>query len=156
MLALKTYLHLILPPAGLGRRAVCASLAIMFLVTECSCLVAVESGEYSCRSLSPRSEIPASRLSNRATIPHNRRRQPQSISERWPRLTNFVPRIEHLKRALTENQAQPRSLASADFDEDGVPDLVSGYAYAGRGIVTIHRGNVDSIYPTLRSQATQS
>src|SRR5205807_384690 len=52
-----------------------------------------------------------------------------------------------LQRALEQNEAQALSLASADFDEDGVPDLVSGYAYNGRGIITVHRGNVDSIYP---------
>src|SRR5437660_2108472 len=52
-----------------------------------------------------------------------------------------------LQRALEQNEAQALSLASADFDEDGVPDLVSGYAYDGRGIITVHRGNVDSIYP---------
>jgi len=33
------------------------------------------------------------------------------------------------------------------LDEDGVADLVSGYEYQGRGIVTVLRGNVDSIYP---------
>jgi hypothetical protein len=49
--------------------------------------------------------------------------------------------------ALEQNRAEARSLASADFDEDGVPDLVSGYAGPDGGIVTIHRGNVDSIYP---------
>ena len=54
---------------------------------------------------------------------------------------------EDLIGALEQNRAQPLSLASADFDEDGVPDLVSGYSYGGRGIVTLHRGNVDSIYP---------
>ncbi|HEY3026209.1 MAG TPA: Calx-beta domain-containing protein, partial [Pyrinomonadaceae bacterium] len=52
-----------------------------------------------------------------------------------------------LQQALERREAQARSLASADFDEDGVPDLVSGYAYGAAGIVTIHRGNVDSIYP---------
>ena len=52
-----------------------------------------------------------------------------------------------LQRALEQNEAQARSLASADFDEDGIPDLVGGYAYAGRGIITVHRGNADSIYP---------
>src|SRR5437016_3121322 len=52
-----------------------------------------------------------------------------------------------LQRALEQNEAQALSLASADFDEDGVPDLVSGYAYDGRGIITLHRGNVDAIYP---------
>src|SRR5687767_4895579 len=54
---------------------------------------------------------------------------------------------EDLIGALEQNRAQPLSLASADFDEDGVPDLVSGYSYAGRGIVTLLRGNLDSIYP---------
>src|ERR1043165_3294080 len=35
---------------------------------------------------------------------------------------------QELMNALENNQAKPLSLASADFDEDGVPDLVSGYA----------------------------
>lgn len=40
------------------------------------------------------------------------------------------------------------ALASADFDEDGVPDLVSGYTGAsGVGVITLERGNVDAIYP---------
>lgn len=40
------------------------------------------------------------------------------------------------------------ALASADFDGDGVPDLIGGYAGAGgAGIVTFQRGNVDAIYP---------
>jgi hypothetical protein len=54
---------------------------------------------------------------------------------------------EELRIALEQNQAEPLSLASADFDEDGVPDLVGGYAYNGKGIVTLLHGNVDSIYP---------
>jgi hypothetical protein len=54
---------------------------------------------------------------------------------------------DELQQALVQNQAQPLSLASADYDEDGVPDLICGYAYEGRGIITVHRGNVDSIYP---------
>ena len=54
---------------------------------------------------------------------------------------------EELRQALRQDQAEPLSLASADFDEDGVPDLVSGYGYQGSGIVSLLRGNVDSIYP---------
>ena len=54
---------------------------------------------------------------------------------------------EDLREALGQNRAEPRSLASADFDEDGVPDLVSGYAYDGKGIVTLLPGNLDFIYP---------
>ncbi len=50
------------------------------------------------------------------------------------------------RQLLEGKQADPRALAAADFDEDGVPDLVSGYA-AGGGIITLHRGNVDSIFP---------
>ena len=38
-------------------------------------------------------------------------------------------------------------MASADFDEDGVPDLINGYAGADGGIISLHRGNIDSIYP---------
>ncbi|MGZ5003003.1 MAG: FG-GAP repeat domain-containing protein, partial [Chthoniobacterales bacterium] len=41
-----------------------------------------------------------------------------------------------------------RALASADFDEDGMPDLVTGYASSVTGgTVSIQRGNVDAIYP---------
>ncbi|MDP9098049.1 MAG: VCBS repeat-containing protein, partial [Verrucomicrobiota bacterium] len=41
-----------------------------------------------------------------------------------------------------------RALASADFDEDGVPDLVTGYANSDTGgTLSIQRGNVDAIYP---------
>jgi CSLREA domain-containing protein len=51
-----------------------------------------------------------------------------------------------LQNLLNQNVAEPRSLASADFDEDGVPDLICGYASPGGGIITLHRGNVDSIF----------
>jgi Calx-beta domain len=54
---------------------------------------------------------------------------------------------DKLRVALEQNQAEPLSLASADFDEDGVPDLVSGYSYDGQGIVTLLRGNIDAMYP---------
>jgi hypothetical protein len=52
-----------------------------------------------------------------------------------------------LTQILERNEARPLSLCSADFDEDGVPDLISGYAGPSGGIVTLLRGNVDSIYP---------
>lgn len=50
--------------------------------------------------------------------------------------------------ALAKSDAQPRSLAAADFDEDGMPDLITGYALPSGGMLTLHRGNVDSVYPT--------
>ena len=49
--------------------------------------------------------------------------------------------------ALRERKARPLSLASDDFDEDGVPDLVCGFGFSGGGIITLHRGNVDALYP---------
>ncbi|HEY3135085.1 MAG TPA: FG-GAP-like repeat-containing protein [Blastocatellia bacterium] len=52
-----------------------------------------------------------------------------------------------LTLALQQNLARPLALASADFDEDGVPDLICGYGHAGSGIISWLRGNVDSIYP---------
>ncbi len=54
---------------------------------------------------------------------------------------------ESALRLLESRQASPLALATADFDEDGVADLVSGYAGGGGGIITLHRGNVDSIFP---------
>jgi hypothetical protein len=54
---------------------------------------------------------------------------------------------EELTSALEQNSGQPLSLASADFDEDGVPDLISGYAGPRSGIVTMLRGDVDSLFP---------
>ena len=41
---------------------------------------------------------------------------------------------------------RPTALAADDFDEDGVPDLVSGYTGAAGHLLTLHRGNVDAIY----------
>src|SRR5437667_3434571 len=54
-------------------------------------------------------------------------------------------------RGQLVSQARPLALASGDFDEDGVPDLISAFA-GSAGVppaffITLHRGNVDSIYP---------
>ncbi|HSE98721.1 MAG TPA: FG-GAP-like repeat-containing protein, partial [Blastocatellia bacterium] len=58
---------------------------------------------------------------------------------------------------LEAGQSVPLSLASGDFDEDGVPDLVTAYSTAGGGLLTIHRGNIDSIYPdTLEARARKA
>jgi hypothetical protein len=51
---------------------------------------------------------------------------------------------------LARGQAQPLSLASGDFDEDGMPDLVTGYGIPGGGLLTLERGNVDSVYKYTR------
>jgi len=45
------------------------------------------------------------------------------------------------------SQAQPLALASGDFDEDGTPDLISGFATGKTGQITVHRGNVHALWP---------
>ena len=87
------------------------------------------------------------RLSDAVSVQARGRGNPTiNLSDGREMLTAYVGRVE-LQRALEQNLAEPLSLASADFNEDGVPDLVSGYSYNGQGIVTLLLGNVDSIYP---------
>src|SRR4030095_15690650 len=49
-----------------------------------------------------------------------------------------------LLQAADRSDATPAALASGDFDGDGAPDLVAGYAAEGdRGMTILHRGNID-------------
>jgi len=50
--------------------------------------------------------------------------------------------------ALQSGAAQARSVASADFDRNGTPDVVAGYAFNGGGLITLQRGNPDAFAPT--------
>ena len=52
-----------------------------------------------------------------------------------------------LTQQLQEDGLRPLSVGSADFDEDGVPDLVAGYAGTKNGVITIQRGDSDTIFP---------
>src|SRR5207237_6723866 len=91
--------------------------------------------------------VPLARLSDKVSVHASGRGNPTiNLSDGHDLLTSYIGPDE-LRVALEQNLAQPLSLTSADFDEDGVPDLISGYAYNGRGILTLLRGNVDSIYP---------
>ncbi len=50
--------------------------------------------------------------------------------------------------AVTLANARALSTAAADFDEDGMPDLVAGFeTRTGAGAVAIHRGNMDALWP---------
>ena len=55
-----------------------------------------------------------------------------------------------LIQQLKDNQTRPLSVGSADFDEDGVPDIVAGYAGAKDGVITIQRGDNDAVFPNTR------
>jgi len=50
-------------------------------------------------------------------------------------------------QALANNESRAVSLASADFDEDGVTDLVAGYAVTDGGSISLQRGDADAIFP---------
>ena len=53
-----------------------------------------------------------------------------------------------IPQALAGQQLRPLSLASADFDSDGVADLAAGFAASdGSGVVVLYRGNIDALYP---------
>ena len=64
-----------------------------------------------------------------------------------PRNLNLRYTGESGAAALSAGRAQALSLAQGDLDEDGVADLVIGYATAKGGAVAIHRGNPDARAP---------
>ncbi|MGA9772781.1 MAG: HYR domain-containing protein [Blastocatellia bacterium] len=61
--------------------------------------------------------------------------------------TDLQIEFSKLNRLADQDQADALALTSADFDEDGTPDLVTGYGNPVGGFITLLRGNVDSIYP---------
>ena len=49
--------------------------------------------------------------------------------------------------AKLQSGAAPLAMASADFNRDGIADLVIGYAHSSGGILAVHRGNLDAFAP---------
>jgi len=98
-------------------------------------------------SVSKQSHIQLARMSEEISVHAAGRGNPWiNLSDGHELITPYSGPAE-LTNLLERNEARPLSLCSADFDEDGVPDLISGYAGPNGGIVTLLRGNVDSIYP---------
>jgi hypothetical protein len=91
---------------------------------------------------------PLARLSDEITVQAaNRGNLWINLTDGRELVTSYVG-VDRAVPALKHNQARGLSLASDDFDEDGTKDLVCGYAAPdGSGIVSLHRGNVDAIFP---------
>lgn len=51
------------------------------------------------------------------------------------------------RQALLSGQARPAALASGDYDEDGVADLVGVYATNGGGVLVLWRGDEAALFP---------
>ncbi|HSP05834.1 MAG TPA: VCBS repeat-containing protein, partial [Acidobacteriota bacterium] len=73
-----------------------------------------------------------------AAAPH-----PEVVRNPW---INLKVRRALEPSSLAARSTQPLSLTSADFDEDGMPDLITGYESPGGGIVVLRSGNVDAVY----------
>jgi uncharacterized repeat protein (TIGR01451 family) len=87
------------------------------------------------------------RLGDRATVHAAGRGAPRiNLADGREVLTAYAG-DRALQQLLEQNLVQPLAVASGDFDEDGVPDLISAYAGPSSGVLTLHRGNVDAIYP---------
>jgi hypothetical protein len=52
-----------------------------------------------------------------------------------------------VEQDLLSPDTRPLVLGAGNFDGDGVPNLISGHAGHGRGILVLHWGNADAIYP---------
>jgi len=81
--------------------------------------------------------------------PAPNRRPSASRLERSDSLAADYVGKERLRRQLAgpDIPARPTALATDDFDEDGIPDLVSGFSGSSGHLIALHRGNVDAIFP---------
>ena len=55
--------------------------------------------------------------------------------------------VDGRELALTGETAKPVSLAGGDFNRDGFPDLVAGYAVNDRGLLTVHMASKEAFAP---------
>src|SRR6185436_2558409 len=83
------------------------------------------------------------RLGSRVTVHAQGRGAPRiKLADGHEVLTAYTGNPE-AQRLLQQDLAQPIEMASTDLDEDGIPDLVTGYAAPNGGMLTLHRGNAD-------------
>jgi len=73
---------------------------------------------------------------------------PVGLGHRRPQTTGSYNSPAGFFHPGRQKQEEPLALAAGDFDEDGVPDLVSSYAGPG-GMLALYRGNADLRFPNL-------
>src|SRR5258706_13390248 len=67
---------------------------------------------------------------------------PRELKPVYRAMASPAPRdAEESVASLVLGSARPLSLGTDDFDADGFPDLVAGYADVGGGILALHRGD---------------
>jgi CSLREA domain-containing protein len=54
---------------------------------------------------------------------------------------------DRVRQRLASGQAEPLSLAQGDFQEQGIPGMVVGYATPEGGLLAVHEGNLDAFAP---------
>ena len=122
--------------AGSGMKAIWKSASFVLAV----CVLAATPAAVSQQSATPSSTYRSCPTSN-AAVAASVHAAPQSM----PYL-NLCDGHMLGNGASVASAAKPLSLASGDFDEDGTPDLVSGFASGKGGSITVHRGNVRALW----------
>lgn len=87
------------------------------------------------------------RLGDQATVHAAGKGSPRINLTDGRELVTAYEGSESAQHLLQEDLVQPLATTSADFDEDGVPDLVIGYAAPTGGLITFLKGNIDSLHP---------
>jgi hypothetical protein len=121
--------------------------SFIFLLAILPSVLLVQAWANSSKAAPPQKKFERARLSKQASIHVTGQTWPEINLSAGHEIVAAYQGDEQLQQALMQNQAQALALTSADFDEDGVPDLVSGYASRSTGILALYRGNVDANYP---------
>lgn len=105
----------------------------------------------------PQRDQEAMRAPTRLHVRLNARGHPWSSLNDGVELPTIYIGAAMAREALEQGVVRPAALTSADFDEDGVLDLVSGYVGPAGGLLTLHRGNGDFLWPNdVQGRARQA
>jgi hypothetical protein len=123
----------------------------------CSCAVAASSATFAPSGprsgkapKRPRGESTQSRpTSNRGRLRSFRRAEEIGVDPEEIVLSESTDAVARRAEVTPGASVRPTAPAAADFDEDGVPDLVSGFTEAdGGGFLTVRCGDIASLFST--------